>query len=504
MTTSPFFATRKIGAEFKPKGADIVQMNNKLFGRRTIYTDYDYIDASNVVEVLRTALVTHSANQRENDYLYRYYKGEQPVLARTKEYRGEITNKIVENRANEIVSFKVGYLMGEPVQYVSRGDDTVSDEIEKLNSYMYAQDKAAKDKELADWFTVCGSAYRLLLPNTDDDCDEESPFAIYTLDPRCSFIVYYSGLGNRPMMGVKFVSRQDGTTIYSAYTSDMYFEITNTENIIKAEPHYLGTVPMFEYSNNSAKLGAFEIVLPLLDELNNLASNRMDGVEQFIQSILVFLGIEIDTDGIKKLKDSGGLCLPEGADAKYLVQELNQGQTQTLVDSTYDAILSICGMPNRNGGSSTSDTGAAVIMRDGWSDAEARAKDTETLFKKSERRFLKLALKIANIDIKPSSIDIRFTRRNYENIQTKSQVLTSMLNNSKIHPLLAFEHCGMFVDPENAYLLSKNYSEQEEEKTLKLLERDALHSDGENPKDDEAAPDSTVKNTDSEDDTGAA
>lgn len=34
-------------------------------------------------------------------------------------------------------------------------------------------------------------------------------------------------------------------------------------------------------------------------------------------------------------------------------------------------------MPNRNGNASTSDTGSAVIMRDGWSDAEARAKDSE-------------------------------------------------------------------------------------------------------------------------------
>lgn len=60
----------------------------------------------------------------------------------------------------------------------------------------------------------------------------------------------------------------------------------------------------------------------------------------------------------------------------------------------YQTVLTICGMPNRNGGSSTSDTGSAVIMRDGWSAAEARAKDSELMFKKSERTFLKLILNI--------------------------------------------------------------------------------------------------------------
>lgn len=79
---------------------------------------------------------------------------------------------------------------------------------------------------------------------------------------------------------------------------------------------------------------------------------------------------------------------------KYLVEELNQGQTQVVVDNLYDAVLTIVGMPNRNGGLSTSDTGSAVIMRDGWSAAEARAKDSETTFKKSEREFLRLVLKL--------------------------------------------------------------------------------------------------------------
>jgi hypothetical protein len=123
-------------------------------------------------------------------------------------------------------------------------------------------------------------------------------------------------------------------------------------------------------------------------------------------------------------------------------------------------------MPNRNGGTSTSDTGKAVILRDGWSSAEARAKDTETVFKLSEKKFLRVAINICNIlrgtHLKPSDIEARFTRRNHENITEKSQVLISMLNCPDIDPKLAFEYCGMFVDPERAYLMSKKYKEEQE------------------------------------------
>jgi hypothetical protein len=36
-----------------------------------------------------------------------------------------------------------------------------------------------------------------------------------------------------------------------------------------------------------------------------------------------------------------------------------------------------------------------------------------------------------------------------------------MLNNPKIHPELAFTHCGLFLDPESAYLQSKAYYEEQ-------------------------------------------
>lgn len=462
-----------------------------LTGRTVIYTDVDVIDKSNVVQVLKKALETHDVNKSDIQYLYDYYKGKQPILNRIKDIRPEINNKLVENRANEIVSFKVGYLMGEPVQYVCRGgSDELSEAINQLNEFVFAEDKAAKDKELADWFTICGTSYRMILPDAVDD-EDEAPFEIYTLDPRYSFVVYHSGLGNKRKMGVKYIVLQDDSVIYSVYTDKMYFEIKD-DKIIKAQPHSLGCVPIIEYPANTSRLGAFEIVLPLLDAINEIGSNRLDGVEQFVQAILLLKGVDIDSEDFKALKENGGLKVPLEGDAKYLVQELNQTQTQTLVDYMYQTVLTICGMPNRNGGSSTSDTGSAVIMRDGWSAAEARAKDTELMFKMAEREFLRLVISITNtlrdMSLKLSAIEIRFTRRNYENIQEKAQVLTTMLANNKIHPRLAFEHCGLFVDPELAYTESMEYAEERENELMEELQTDSIHKDNseDEEKDDES------------------
>lgn len=463
-----------------------------LHGRRVIYTDYPVIDAGNVIEVLNKTLFVHNSNSSDIQYLYDYYRGIQPVLERVKEIRPEINNKIVENRANEIVSFKVGYLMGEPVQYVNRsGKEAASGVINQLNEFVFAEDKAAKDKELADWFTICGTAFRMVLPDPLNE-EDEAPFEIYTLDPRYSYVVYYSGLGNKPVMGVKYVITEEHGVIYSIYTDKYYFEVVDNK-IVKQTPHILGDVPIIEYPANTSRLGSFEIVLPLLDAINEVSSNRIDGVEQFIQALLMFKGVDIEADDFDQLKQKGGIKVPADGDVKYLIQELNQTQTQTLVDYMYQTVLTICGMPNRNGGSSTSDTGSAVIMRDGWSAAEARAKDTELMFKQSEKKFLRIVIRIANtlrdMSLKLSDIEIRFTRRNYENIQEKAQVLISLLSSDKVHPRLAFEHSGLFVDPEVAYTMSKEYAEERKAELEKELAEDNMNTseDDEGNEDEDSA-----------------
>ena len=192
---------------------------------------------------------------------------------------------------------------------------------------------------------------------------------------------------------------------------------------------------------------------------------------------MVFYNVDISSEDFDQIKVRGGLKVKDmdpqmKARVEYLVNNMNQGETQVLVDHMYDTVLTIVGMPNRNGGSSTSDTGVAVIYRDGWSEAESYAKLTEAEFRKAERRFLRLIIRICRGfgefgDLKVSDIRIQFTRRNYENIQGKAQVLIQMLSSDKIHPRLAFEHCGMFPDPDLAYKLSEEWIREQEKKAEK-------------------------------------
>ena len=444
-----------------------------LFGREVLLHDEVGLTDENIVEILGKMMNSHNKNRGEIQYLWDYYKGKQPILGREKKVRPEICNTIVENRANEIVSFKVGYLCGEPIQYIGRsGSESISKAISELNEMMFSESKATQDKKVVEWQSICGTAYRLVLPDTRGG-EDDAPFEMYTLDPRDSFVVYSNEVGNKPLFAVKYCTTENNDFIYSVYSANHFWKIKN-ETIEESKDHALGIIPIIEYPANTARFGAFEIVLPLLDEINNIASNRMDGIEQFVQAFIKFINCDITEEEFKNFIELGAIKVKshEGmnADVDMVSSELNQGQTQIAKDDAHSAIIEITGMPNRNGGSSTSDTGQAVVLRDGWTLAESRAKDSELMFKESEQNTLKLILRIIRdtqglsdelYALRLKDIALQFTRRNYENIQSKAQVLTQMLAQPKIHPRLAFAHCGMFTDPEDAYRVSEQYAEEQ-------------------------------------------
>lgn len=438
----------------------------KMFGRKQIFADCSNVTRENLTGILSNAIVVHNKNKAEIEHLEKYMRGDQPILRRTKEIRPEINNTVVENRAWEITSFLSGYLLGEPCTYVRRGKgEKTSDEINSLNEYMFAVNKPSLDKELINWVYCCGQGYRMIRPESVKRDDEDAPFDIDVLDPRKTFIVYNSGFMRKRLAAFLILRDENGKTFYAGYTPTHYFEIRGSA--IKWEAHTLGDVPIYEYIANDARLGAFEPVLGILDAINTVESNRLDGIEQFIQSLAIAVNCQFE-DGItaNEIRKAGMLILKSvgenKADFKILSEQLDQLQTQTLIDYMKDTAKEIVGMPNSAkglGGGSSGNVGSVMFWQ-GWETCEARAKDTELLFDKSEKEFLRLALKIMretlDIDLKLSDVTIKFTRRQYDNILTKTQSLQAMLQ-SGLHPEVAIAACGLFNDPMDVTAQSAEY-----------------------------------------------
>lgn len=460
----------------------------ELFGRKQIFCDKTNIDKTNILEVLGEAYAIHEQNRAEMLYLFEYVKGRQPILDREKQIRPEINEKIVDNMASEILEFKLGYEFGSPISYVQRARKDIksrnalfsffkklftSDESKKedlrvsaINEMMVEECKAAKDLMLAKDVKTCGVGYRLILPKKIKT--GVSVFDLLVLNPMNTFVVYSNDAYREPILGVSYFPHRDGSVTFGCYTKTSYFKIEmgitkGFEDWFEEKPNTVGMVPIIEYINNYDRMGCFERVIPLMDALNTIDSDRVNDIAQHVQNILWGDNVALDTEQYKKLREDGMILTKSEqgrtATLKYLESVLNQSENQTLVDYVKQQILDITNTPSRSelsGGS----TGSATNMSTGWMAAETDAKEKEQIWSASERRETAVILKIikdsnevdADIaELNLSDIEIKFSRSRTYDLATKCNSLSALIGIG-IDPLRAIEVVGLFTDPQQVAL----------------------------------------------------
>ena len=448
-----------------------------LNGRRDIYTSVMELTEANVIDEVNSALVFHLQNVAEETYLYWYRRGLQPVLDRHKERNSFILNKIIENHAAEIVTFKNGYFLMEDACYVSRNAD-VKDKVDELNEFLYRSGKHVADNAVADWFHMVGQAALYVEPTGD----KEVPIKAYALDPRSAFVVYSLRPGNAPVFGVNVVI-DNGKALIDVYTKTTIFHLAGgaygrettaypvyeytASTLLGVEPNRLKHIPIIEYRYNSVNTGSFEEVTYLLDAINNCQSNRMDGVEQFIQSIAIAVNCQFEEGTTAdKIREAGMIALSSigenKADFRILSEELNQQQTQILVDNLLDQVIRICCMPTRasHGRGTYDTTGQAAIFNNGWEQAASAARNTEDLFKQSNRYFDEILIDVLKdmglLQLKLIDFELNFVRNETANVQSKAQALYTLLSGG-MNPVLAYAKSGISNDPVSDVRMSDKY-----------------------------------------------
>ena len=191
-------------------------------GRKEIYTDVEEVNSGNVISVLQSAMIDFMPNANDCDFLLKYEAGEQP-LNRKKIYRSDIDCHCIDNIANEVTEFKLGFNWGNPITLVQRGEkENDSLEIPKaislLNECYESEQIKKKTQQLARFIEICGIGFTIIDINTEYE-DGDSYFKVDVLDPRSAFVVKSSRyLDHRPMMGVSFRKDGNGNFHYTCFT----------------------------------------------------------------------------------------------------------------------------------------------------------------------------------------------------------------------------------------------------------------------------------------------
>ena len=469
----------------------------ELLGRKRIYTDVREINKSNIIRVLQDSLVIHEENRAEISYLLNYEKGLQP-LKRDKKIRPDINVQVVDNIANQITEFWLGYAFGNPKSLVQRGDrdlssndpDSDDDAITLLNQMNEDEQAYRKDQELARYIEICGIGFQMVDIKRDFE-EGGSAFDLFTLNPMYTFIVYRNDVYETPMMSVTYSEKRDGSRFFTCITRDAWYMVKDVYEIIdgqrvetwgqdirSGEKNPLGRVPVVEFIRAFDRMGVFERQIPDIDALNIEVSDFANSVAQNTQEIWWMNDADFPTDPNtgKKVKPVSGQWMqtkttPNGN--RPMIQALSStfdyGGVENNIQSKRNTILQKCYVPLQTdpGGGST---GTAMSMSAGWSAAEAVAAKQEDIIRGSVMDIVELELLAIQksgrfskdhilMDLKKSDIQPKFTRQKTFDLGTKTNAFVTMVK-SGVNGRIAMQVVDLFPDIAQAWADSKETIEK--------------------------------------------
>jgi len=340
----------------------------------------------------------------------------------------------VTNFARYISKTNVGYLLGNPVQYlVSEGYN-----IDAITNLYRKQTIGKLDVELATDASVFGHAFERVY--TDEDTESWST----RVDPRNVILVYDDTVKHEKMFAIVYVPSYDekGEVIDNQFeatilTPTMIMERTlkNGELIGSDEDdsmHSYGEVPIIEYLNSSDRIGDFEPVISLIDAYNILQSDRVIDRERLVDAILAFYGSDFDEKQRKELKDSRIIAnMPEGSKIEYVIKNIDEADADVLRQTIATDIHKISMTPDMSDENfAGNSSGVAILYK--LLAFEQHIKDKERYFEDSLmdrfRLYNNFLVAKSSMSIVPiEKVDAVFKRALPQNDLETSQMINNLI-----------------------------------------------------------------------------
>lgn len=279
-------------------------------------------------------------------------------------------NQVASGFARYITNIRVGYFLGNDIQYKITDDDgqskALADKIkELLTNYNDSSDTSYVDEMLKKDLSITGRAYDLVYVN-----EGETTLNLAKVDPTTAFVVYDDSIKAKPLFAVRYyqtgVLDEHLVEQYEIYTDNALYryhsdggvpETNSPEQAIvfdNVEPLFFGRVPLTEYKNNDERTGDWEPELDQMDALDKAISTMANFQEDFNDAAMVITGKFADMtepvyarnkDGKKIIGEDGNPIILEPAHPRinshnrmfylkpYVMQTALNGERQIVAPS---------------------------------------------------------------------------------------------------------------------------------------------------------------------------
>lgn len=417
-----------------------------------LYPNFDaYIDEieKNGIspDLLNKIITKHQGNAVYNRQLYKRYQTLQdtiPIFRREPRYEEEvkpINNKINNDFFSEIVDFKTGYFAGEPISYgysksgeaeeETGGKEAVDIATKALTDFTTRNNMYGVDLETTKLASIYGYAGRLFY------IDKEGNERVMPVHGYETIVLSKTDI-SEPQYAIRYfeISDINGVTRWEVD----YYDNTNMYiykgdlgalQLDSVKPHNFDYCPLQGIANNKELMGDAEKVLALIDDYDKVLSDNSNEVESFVHAYLIFEGLRVDDDTIRKGQKTGSFRFPatgtQQGKAYFLTKNINDAFTEHHLQRLEDNIYRFSKTPNLNDDTFGSASGVSLKFK--LHGLETKCGMFEAMMMNAGQHMFKLlasAWKKKNINFDPLQVTMDFTRNFPLDLLTEAQTAQAL------------------------------------------------------------------------------
>ncbi len=285
--------------------------------------------------------------------LHNAYVSDHDILHQPGKPNYKPDNRIVVNFPKYIVDTMNGFFIGNPIK-TTTDEEAVSDYVEYLDQY---NDQDDNNAELSKIMSIFGKGYEMYF------ADEDSELCITYLNPMEAFMIFDDSILQRPLYFVRRYTDWEGNEFGSVSNNFgvRNFKVTGGLQWLEEwRPHYFNGVPATEYIENEERQSIFEPVLTMVNAYNKAVSEKANDVDYFADAYLKILGVALDENGMKHIRDNRIINFEGDTAEKLVVEFMNKPESDTTQENLLDrlerlifAISMVANISDENFGSAT-------------------------------------------------------------------------------------------------------------------------------------------------------
>jgi SPP1 family phage portal protein len=312
-----------------------------------------------------------------------YYEGKHSILKEYAMQDSRSNMKLVFNFPRKFVDNETGYLLGKPVNFVSKTDDEdIIDAIDKNMSHWDKEHNIVLRKESE----IFGESYEL------DYINQDGEFCATILNPLNSYVLEDGTADRNVLLAIhKFKRQFDDKTYLDVYTDEeiIHYEIGSKNRLVEIgrHNHIFGRVPVIVCPANTERSSGFQDVISLLDAYNAINSDLCNEIADHRNAYLVIENAKIEEEDLLKMKSMGIIQVPKGGAVKWLTKDINdsfvKNELENIERKIYDMMDEV--NFNENWASNTS----SLALRNKLLNLENRVAMRQAIMEKVIRQRLK-------------------------------------------------------------------------------------------------------------------